>query len=94
MSKRIDRQMDLAAFPTFGVALPSAGAALRRRLQGPAINDRGSRAFFAPFGDPQDGAQVMDERLENAGFNPALGLLSPIFLKSQFRSRNFPYPSL
>jgi hypothetical protein len=52
MPERIDRQMDLTAFPAFGSVIAGACAALRRRLQSPAINDCGSRAFFASIGDP------------------------------------------
>jgi hypothetical protein len=53
MPKRIGRQMELTAFPTFGSVITSAPPTLERRLQGPAIKDCGSRAFFTPFGDPQ-----------------------------------------
>jgi hypothetical protein len=75
MPECIDRQMDLTAFPTFSAVIASAPSALGRRLQGPTIKDCGSRPFFTHFGDPQDGAQVTDERLEDAGFDPALRLL-------------------
>jgi hypothetical protein len=53
--------MGLAAFPTFGSVIAGAPSAFGRRLQSPAINDCGSRAFLEPFSDPKDGAQVMDE---------------------------------
>jgi hypothetical protein len=52
MPERIDRQMDLTAFPAFDSVIAGASAALGRRLQGSTINDCGGRAFFAPIGDP------------------------------------------
>jgi len=45
MPQRIDRQMDLAAFPAFGSVIAGAPPALGRRLQSPATNDCGSRAL-------------------------------------------------
>src|SRR5262249_48791096 len=61
MPERIARQMALIAFPAFGPVVASASATLGRRLQSPAVKDCCCRAFFASLGDPQDGAQVVDE---------------------------------
>jgi hypothetical protein len=67
--------MDLAPFSTFGAVIAGANAALDCRLHRPAIEDRGGRHFFASFRDSEHGAQIMDERLEYSGFEPASHLL-------------------
>jgi hypothetical protein len=75
MPERVYSQMDLTAFPAFGAVIACAPSTLGRRLQGPAIKDCGGRAFSASCCDPQDSAQVMGKRLEDASFDPALRLL-------------------
>jgi hypothetical protein len=49
---------------------------------------------------PNGNCKLMEAGLEcgarafGLSFEDALALVSPIFLKSRFRSRNFPYPLL
>ena len=52
-----------------------ARAALRRRLDGTAIEDDRSRLGHPPLGFPQQHAQIVRHRLEDAGRQPASGLL-------------------
>jgi hypothetical protein len=75
MSERIDRQVDFIAFPAFGAVIACPSATFRSRLQSPAIKDGGGRLVLPTRGDPQDGAQIVDQRFEDASFHPAPGLL-------------------
>src|SRR5215475_9397921 len=67
--------MNLIAFSAFRPIVASAPSALWSGLHRPAIKNRGSRHFLPTFGDPQHGAQIMDESLKNFCLEPSLRLL-------------------
>jgi len=71
VSQSINRQMDFIAFAALRAVVAGTPAALDRRLQRPAIEDRGGRHFLPAFGDAQDGAEVVDERFKDFGFDPS-----------------------
>ena len=50
-------------------------AALGGGLDRAAVEDRGGRLGVAAGGEPEDGAEVVDDGLEAAGGEPAAGLL-------------------
>jgi hypothetical protein len=75
MAQRIDHQMRLRALLPFGAVVPGPGATLRCALQRAAIDRDGRRRRGAALRHAQERPQIMHERLEAAGGDPALGLL-------------------
>ena len=63
--------------PFFRLCAVVAGppAALGGGPQRAAVEDRGGRLGVAAVGEPEDGAEVVDDGLEAAGGEPAAGLL-------------------
>jgi len=74
-SQGIDRQMNLIAFSAPRPVVAGAPSALRSGLHRPAIKNRSGRQEMPTFGNPQHGAQIMDERFNNFCFEPSLRLL-------------------
>ena len=77
MSQGVHRQVRLRPSLALGPVVAGApfGAALGRRLQGPTVQDCGAGLGRPPRCHTQHLSEVMDDRLEAFGSNPALGLL-------------------
>ena len=75
MAQGIHGPMQLGATLALGAVVAGSRAALGRRAQGPAVEDRGARLGLASRRQAQHGAQIMRQRLEAAGRHPALRLL-------------------
>src|SRR5271166_2626301 len=75
MAKRVDGQVELRSLLAFGAVISGASAALRRRAQGPAVDDCGARLRATTGGEAQDDAQVLSQGFEAARPQPSLRLL-------------------
>ena len=73
--ERVHRGMYLRPLRPLVAVVPGPPAALRGGPQGPAVKDGGRRFGVATGGEPQDGAEVVDDRLEASCGEPATGLL-------------------
>ena len=75
MPERVHRDVDLRALRPLVAVVAGPAAALGGGLHRAAVEDRGRRLGVAAGGEPEDGAEVVDDRLEAAGGEPAAGLL-------------------
>lgn len=74
MAERVDGQVDFRAFLALGAIVGGLRAALGRRTQGPTVEGC-TRFRQTSGGQAQQGAQVVGQRIEAAGCQPALSLL-------------------
>ena len=75
VSKRINCQMNFVTFAFLGAVIPRTPTTFRRGLQGTTVEDRCGWFFLATFSNAQDGAQIVDQRFKDFGFEPAARLL-------------------
>ena len=75
LAQRVDGEMHLRALPSLGAVVPGARPALRRRLQGAAVENGSRGVRGAAGGDAQEDAQIIHHGRERAGFDPAHRLL-------------------
>ena len=75
MAEGIDGDMRFAPLAAFVPVVPRPGAALRRRLDGAAVEDDGPRVGHPPVRFPQQHAQIVRHRREDASRQPPPCLL-------------------
>lgn len=75
MAQRINCRMNVATTASPGSILARSMSAFRARLQRSAVKNGGRRLCVAPDRQEQQHPQIVDDRLEDACFQPALRLL-------------------
>src|SRR5215204_520427 len=90
IAQRVHRDVNFGAFAPLVSVVASTRAALRRRLHRAAVEDRRARLAFAPLHHhPQNRAQIVRHRFEDARPNPPLRLVVNRFPRRKV-CRNHP----
>ena len=75
MAERVDRHVDPRALLPLVTVISGPGAALDSGLDRAAVECHGRRLGAAAVGEPEDGAEVVDDGLEAVGGQPSAALL-------------------